>query len=171
LIWAVASGSGMRDVFMGRIGGGMTDEIILRPAQPQDFAFCEPVYFSEMGWIIEALKLEPACHRDGFTRQWQCAEVRIIATESDDVGWLQTIPAGDVVFLGQLYLEGRFQRQGIGSRVMRLLIEEAASTKKAVALAVVKINPARRLYERLGFRVTHEDQHKLYMRRDPLMTA
>ena len=54
---------------------------------------------------------------------------------------------------------------------MRLLIEEAASTEKAVALAVVKINPARRLYERLGFRVTHEDQHKLYMRRDPLMTA
>jgi hypothetical protein len=26
---------------------------------------------------------------------------------------------------------------------------------------------ARRLYERLGFRVTHEDQHKVYMRRQP----
>ena len=149
----------------------MTEEIILRPAKPEDFPFCERVYFKEMGWIIEALKPDPARHRDGFTRQWHCAEARVIATESYDVGWVQTTPAGDAIFLGQFYLEGRFQRQGIGSRVMRLLIEEAASTKKAVALAVVKINPARRFYERLGFRVTHEDEHKVYMRRDPLMTV
>jgi ribosomal protein S18 acetylase RimI-like enzyme len=149
----------------------MTDEIILRPAQPQDFAFCERIYFDAMGWIIEALKLDPARHRAGFTRQWQYADVRIIAIESDEVGWLQTTPADDVIFLGQLYLEKRFQRQGIGSRVMRLLIEEAASSEKAVALAVVKINPAQRLYRRLGFHVTHEDRHKLYMRRDLLTTV
>jgi ribosomal protein S18 acetylase RimI-like enzyme len=30
----------------------------------------------------------------------------------------------------------------------------------------MKINPAVALYERLGFRVTHEDEHKLYMRAD-----
>ena len=146
----------------------MTGEIILRPAQPPDLTFCEQVYFREMGWIIKALKLDPARHRDGFTRQWQCAEVRIITLGNDEVGWLQTTAADDTIFLGQLYLDGRFQRQGIGSCAMRLLIEEAASTQKAVALTVVKINPARRFYERLGFRVTHEDQHKLYMRRDPL---
>jgi ribosomal protein S18 acetylase RimI-like enzyme len=31
----------------------------------------------------------------------------------------------------------------------------------------VKINPALRLYERLGFRITHEDERKFYMKRDP----
>jgi ribosomal protein S18 acetylase RimI-like enzyme len=30
---------------------------------------------------------------------------------------------------------------------------------------VVKTNPALRLYKRLGFRVTHEDDRKFYMRR------
>jgi hypothetical protein len=30
-----------------------------------------------------------------------------------------------------------------------------------------KINPARRLYERLGFQRTHEDWHKVYMRLEP----
>jgi RimJ/RimL family protein N-acetyltransferase len=30
----------------------------------------------------------------------------------------------------------------------------------------VKTNPARRLYERLGFRITHEDDRKFYMRRE-----
>ena len=32
---------------------------------------------------------------------------------------------------------------------------------------MVKTNPARRLYERLGFRVTHEDGRKFYIRREP----
>jgi ribosomal protein S18 acetylase RimI-like enzyme len=36
-----------------------------------------------------------------------------------------------------------------------------------VTLGVVKTNPAKRLYERLGFRVTNEDERKLYMRREP----
>jgi ribosomal protein S18 acetylase RimI-like enzyme len=38
---------------------------------------------------------------------------------------------------------------------------------QAVTLGVVKTNPALRLYERLGFRVTHEDDRKFYMRRGP----
>jgi hypothetical protein len=33
-------------------------------------------------------------------------------------------------------------------------------------VAVVKINPAKSLYDRHGFRVTHEDQYKFYMRLD-----
>jgi len=147
----------------------MTDGIILRPAQSQDFAFCERIYFDEMGWIIEALKLDLARHHDDFARRWRCTEVRVIATASDDIGWLQTAPKDDTIFVAQLYLEGRCQRQGIGSHVIRLLIEEAASAEKAVTLAVAKISPARRLYERLGFHVTHEDHHKVYMRREPLM--
>jgi len=34
-------------------------------------------------------------------------------------------------------------------------------------MAVMKINPAIRLYERLGFRITHADEYKFYMRADP----
>ena len=50
---------------------------------------------------------------------------------------------------------------------MHRLIGEAARLNQAVCLAVVKINPALRLYERLGFQVTHEDDRKFYMKRDP----
>ena len=145
----------------------MDDRLALRPAQPQDFAFCQRLYFECMGWIIQALKLDVTRHSESFTRQWRLTEVRIITVAGEDVGWLQTALVDDAVFLGQFYLDGRFQRQGIGGGVMHLLIEEATQAQKAVTLGVVKINPARRLYERLGFRVTHEDQHKVYMRREP----
>jgi ribosomal protein S18 acetylase RimI-like enzyme len=46
-------------------------------------------------------------------------------------------------------------------------IDEATCERKAVTLGVVKINPARRLYERLGFSVTREDHLKVHMRREP----
>ena len=60
-----------------------------------------------------------------------------------------------------------FQRRGIGKEVMKRLMGEANEFNLAVRLNVVRINPARRLYERLGFRGTHEDDRKLYMKRDP----
>jgi ribosomal protein S18 acetylase RimI-like enzyme len=50
--------------------------------------------------------------------------------------------------------------------VVRALIEEAAEAGRAVTLGVTKTNPATRLYERLGFRTTDEDERKFYMRRD-----
>jgi ribosomal protein S18 acetylase RimI-like enzyme len=145
----------------------MVEEPTLRPAQPADFAFCERSYFAGMAAIIETLRLDMAWQQESFRQQWQLQEVRIITIVGEDVGWLQTVPANDAIFLAQLYVDERFQRQGIGSRVVGAVIEEAAREGKAVTLGVVKINLARGLYERLGFRVTHEDRDKFYMRREP----
>jgi ribosomal protein S18 acetylase RimI-like enzyme len=59
------------------------------------------------------------------------------------------------------------QGRGIGTQVLTTLLEKARSQRKAVTLGVVKINPAVRLYQRHGFRITHEDDYKFYMRLDP----
>ena len=66
-------------------------------------------------------------------------------------------------FLAQLFVEGSFHGQGIGTEVMRLIIAEAAGANQAVTLGVVKTNPAMRLYQRLGFQTTHEDDSKFCM--------
>ena len=73
----------------------------------------------------------------------------------------------DGLFVAQLFVDGPFERQGIGTEVMNRLIGEAARLDQAVCLAVVKINPALRLYERLGFHTTHEDDRKFCRKRDP----
>ena len=74
---------------------------------------------------------------------------------------------GDTLFLAQLFVEASVQRQGIGTVVMNRIISEAAHAGQAVSLSVVETNPAIRLYERLGFQITHEDDRKFYMRREP----
>jgi ribosomal protein S18 acetylase RimI-like enzyme len=142
--------------------------IALRPARPEDFVFCRRVTHEGMRWIDDRLfGWDEAQQIEKFARQWRLDESRIITARNEDVGWLQTRPAEDSVYLGQLHLDGRFYGEGIGTRVLQIVIEEAARDGKAVTLGVVKINPARRLYERLGFRTTHEDEHKFYMRREP----
>jgi GNAT superfamily N-acetyltransferase len=141
--------------------------VVLRPAHAQDFAFCQRLYFEGMREVIETLRLDMARQHQSFARQWQVAEVRIIKMADQDIGWMQSTLAEGAIFLGQLYLDGCFQRQGIGGRLVQALIDEAGQGGRAIILGVVKINPARRLYERLGFRITHEDQYKFYMRREP----
>jgi ribosomal protein S18 acetylase RimI-like enzyme len=145
----------------------MVEELTLRPAELADFAFCQRTYFEPMLATIEKLGLDEERHRVNFANQWRVKEVRIVMMEGEVIGWLQTAATDDALFLAQLFVDTRFQRRGIGSRLMRILIEEAARENRAVTLGVVKTNPARRLYERLGFRVTHEDQYKFYMRRQP----
>src|SRR5262245_63316153 len=97
----------------------MTDRITFRPAQTGDFEFCQRLYLEGMGWIIERLQLDIKRQYKSFANQWKPGEVRLILVAGEDAGWLQTTPADDAIFLGQLYLTKSFQGQGIGSYVVQ----------------------------------------------------
>jgi ribosomal protein S18 acetylase RimI-like enzyme len=142
-------------------------QIALRPAVTQVFAYCKRLYFAGMKRIIEKLNLDMAAQEASFQENWMQAQVRIIGVNGSDVGWLQSSMRDDGLFIAQLFVDGPSQGRGIGSEVMNRLIGEAARLDQAVRLAVVKINPALRLYERLGFHITDEDDRKFYMKRDP----
>jgi ribosomal protein S18 acetylase RimI-like enzyme len=142
-------------------------QIALRIAFPGDFDYCKRVYFAGMKRIIEELNLDSIAQVVSFEQQWDLTQVRIITLDGSDVGWVQSFTQDEAFFIGQLFVDGPFQRRGIGTEVMHRLIGEAAVLNQAVRLSVAKINPARRLYERLGFHITHEDNRKFYMKRDP----
>ena len=57
--------------------------------------------------------------------------------------------------LEKLYLLPAYQRQGIGSLLLRNLIESAKTEGAVVRLTVLEVNPARRFYECHGFILTH----------------
>jgi ribosomal protein S18 acetylase RimI-like enzyme len=132
--------------------------ISLRPASPEDFTFCANLYFAGRNSPNEEMEAD-------LRRRWHVSEVRIITLEDADVGWLQTRSDGDALFIVQLFIDAPYQRHGHGTHVMHKIIKEANA--KAVTLGVVKTNPALSLYKRLGFSITHEDERKSYMRRDP----
>jgi GNAT superfamily N-acetyltransferase len=141
-------------------------ELSFRPAVAKDFDYCERQYFAEMERIVRELKLDRNAQVASFRRQWQVDEVRIITLDGADIGWLQSRTQDSTFFLAQFFVEAPLQRRGIGTAVMHRLFDEAAHTGHAMTLAMVKINPAKRLYDRLGFRVAHEDDRRFYMRRE-----
>jgi ribosomal protein S18 acetylase RimI-like enzyme len=83
--------------------------------------------------------------------------------------WLVTVHAGEDA--GRLYIERwptqhriidiaflpEHRGKGFGAALLRDLQDEAAAAGKAVSIHVEKLNPAMRLYRRLGFK-TEEDK-------------
>jgi ribosomal protein S18 acetylase RimI-like enzyme len=144
----------------------LTTQVALKPARPEDFDYCARLYFEGMANVIKELSLNMDAQIASFRQQWAVEQVRIITLDGTDIGWLQSFAKHDALFLGQLFVDSALRGQGIGTKVVKGLIEEAARAGQALTLGVVKTNPALRLYERLGFRTTHEDERKFYMRHD-----
>jgi GNAT superfamily N-acetyltransferase len=139
----------------------------LRPACADDFAFCARLYFSAMEKIIRELKLDAAKQEANLRHLWDVAQVRIVTADGVDAGWMQSETREDGLYLEQIFVDAPFRRRGIGTSVINGLIAQANRTNKPVTLAVVRSNPALKLYERLGFRIADEDDRKFYMKREP----
>lgn len=141
--------------------------IAFRPALAVDFEYCRRIYFAEMEWIIRELRLDELAQAESFLNQWNPNQVRIITLNRADIGWLQSFSEDAGIFLSQLFVERAYQRRGVGTEAMRRLMKEAEQRNQALRLDVVKINPARVLYERLGFRIVGEEERKFHMKWDP----
>jgi GNAT superfamily N-acetyltransferase len=76
-------------------------------------------------------------------------------------------PAGDAHWLEHFYLDPRLQGGGIGTAVLRELLERSDRDGVPVRLNVLRGSAARRLYERHGFTVDSEDPVDVFMVREP----
>jgi GNAT superfamily N-acetyltransferase len=72
-----------------------------------------------------------------------------------DIGLIGVDRRSDFWFLDKLYLLPAYQNRGIGSYLLHRLIDDAKAAQIVLRLTVLEANPARRLYERHGFVLTH----------------
>jgi ribosomal protein S18 acetylase RimI-like enzyme len=83
-----------------------------------------------------------------------------IEVDGELAGFLDVEDRDDHVWVGNIELHPRFQCEGIGTVILRDIQLDAAKRGLEARLQVLKVNPARRLYDRLGFEVTGEtDTH------------
>ena len=66
--------------------------------------------------------------------------------------------------ISQLQILPKWQRRGIGSELVAQFVADARARREIVELGVLKVNPARRMYERLGFKVFAEITHGYTLR-------
>lgn len=92
---------------------------------------------------------------------------RIIEFAGGAIGLLKMVKDERVWEIVQIQLLPEWQGLGIGAHLLSQVLAEAADAKAAVLLSVLKVNKARRLYERLGFSVISEDESYYSMRALP----
>ncbi|GIF68078.1 N-acetyltransferase [Asanoa ishikariensis] len=94
--------------------------------------------------------------RDGFEPQ----HTSIIVVDGAFAGSVAMRPADDGRRLEHFYLAPARQGQGLGSAVLRTVLDQERDT---VRLNVLQGSKARRLYERHGFTVEREDPIDVWM--------
>lgn len=137
----------------------------LRPATKSDYDFlyslkvaCLKEYVSATwGW-------DEAFQQRHFAKQFDPAKVQIVAVDGRDVGQLSVENRDEELFLSGIYIFPGWQNEGLGTAIIRDVLSEAKDQNRPVALQVLKVNPARRLYERLGFEVVGETTTHYHLR-------
>ena len=88
-------------------------------------------------------------------QRWQAsfdpATHQVIEADGVTAGTLAVVHSADHVFLSLIEVDPDFQGGGIGTSLVRMVMAQAAASAGPARLQVLKVNPARRLYERLGF--------------------
>ena len=91
------------------------------------------------------------------------AEQRIVMLEAKPIGRIIVDRGSDAAVLVDISILPDHRGQGVGTTLLRELLEECRGTQLPLRLQVLRTNPAQRLYERLGFRRTSEDPVYLQM--------
>ena len=136
--------------------------IMLRPAQPDDAAFLFELYADTRRAEMEAWGLDDAMldqmlrmqftgQQGSYRAQFPQADHHIIVHEGRPAGRILIDRTGPEIVLVDVALVPALRGRGIGTGLLKDLLAEAADAGRAVRLKVVLTNPARRLYERLGF--------------------
>jgi ribosomal protein S18 acetylase RimI-like enzyme len=102
-------------------------------------------------------------HIRHFTECWNSGQISIIKVDGAAVGMIQVFEEPDAFEVGEVQILPQRQNEGIGSRILKQIMELARTNRKAVKLSTgLKNDRAFRLYERLGFRQTGQtESHNL----------
>ncbi len=157
---------------------------IVRPATAGDEPFLWEVLYYSL-WVPEGgvpfereivRRPEIARYLEGWGRPGDLAVVAVDAERGQRLGaaWLRVFTgpdrgygtvAADVPELGIAVLPA-WRGRGVGTALLQRLLRQVRGRHPAVSLSVAADNPARRLYERLGFEVVdrHGDSLTLLLR-------
>lgn len=143
-------------------------KITFQPATEADFETLLDLRLRTMRPHLERIgRFDPARARDRFRRGFSAGHTRLIMAEGVAAGCVTMKPIPEGLEIEHFYLEPAMQGVGLGTRVLCLLLAEAAALGLAVMIGVLKQSPAARFYRRHGFIPSHEGPFDDYFVRAP----
>lgn len=139
--------------------------VSLRPAREEDYRFAERLYLDSTRPLLQALgRWDEAAVIARFSQSFQRHPAKVICADGGDIGWLQVSRSAESVHLHQVHLRASYRNRGIGSHLIRGIMERTRDAGLPMTLNVVRGNPAIALYLRLGFQVVSQDAELIRMR-------
>ncbi len=136
------------------------------PAAEADFERLLALRLLVMRAHLERIgRFDPARARQRFRDGYAPIHTRLILVAGELAGCIALIPDESGRELTNFYLYPGHQGAGLGSAVMAGVTAEADASQSLLHLQVLKQSPAVRLYERHGFRHTHDDEWDRYLSR------
>ena len=141
--------------------------IAYRTAGDGDLPFLAQVYFAtrreevaQTGWPAEQqdefLRHQHEAQHAHYMNAYAKAEFLVIERFGDPIGRLYLHEGAEEMRIVDIALLPEARAGGIGEAILRDIGEDVAGRGKAVTVHVEKFNPARRLYERIGFVATED---------------
>ena len=106
--------------------------------------------------------------RSYHTKAWQQRKPAIITYDGKLIGTVATIESEDCIEIGQFFILPDYQNRGIGTYLLKGILDKADQLGKNVTLRFLKNNPVQSLYVRNGFRVVDTSEILYYMERKPV---
>ena len=142
--------------------------IALRQASPSDEEFLVTVFQSACDRMLPHLPLDAAGKHDLIVSQYRAMTTsrrqffpncsrEIVLVGDEPAGFLSVDRGETRIRIIDITLLPAFRNKGIGSRLLRMVLAEAEERRSVVDLRVEQNNPAKQLYERLGFTVVADD--------------
>lgn len=104
------------------------------------------------------LRMQWEAQTQSYRLQFPAMDHRIILADKEKVGRIIIDRTSRELHLVDISLLPTFRNQGIATGLLLDLQREALQQKKTLSLSVLVSNPAKRLYDRLGFSVVSEDE-------------
>ncbi len=99
-----------------------------------------------------------------FKDQLDESASRLIFTDNTVAGFIMTPIKDGVRWIHTICILPEHQGKGLGTAVIRSVINQAQREGVSLYLNVLRVNPARKLYERMGFQVIDETRFHFKMR-------
>ena len=149
----------------------MAPRFALRPATPGDREFFFATRRGGFRMLVEELGgWDDDAERAKADREFDDLPVQIVVERGEPVGYLAVLDRPDHVFLDEVVLVQHAQGRGVGTALVREVLGDAARRGVPVRLSVLVNTPARRLYDRLGVRVTRIVHPRVHMEWSPPAT-
>jgi len=140
-------------------------QITFRQIKIKDFEFLWQLHNAALKKYIAATwGWNEDWQRRNFQENFNPNDGEIICVDGKDAGFLWISEKETEIALVSIRLLPEFQNRGSGTKLIKDLLDEARGKNKPVRLQVLKANPAKNLYEKLGFQVSGETETHFLMR-------